>query len=154
MKISDKGLALMEILEGKKNFIYLDQAGWPTIGVGHLLLAGEKEEFKNGITDEKVKELLDRDMDEAERIVNKYVKVEITQAQFDALVIFSFNIGDTGFIFSTALKLINAKREMPEIEKWWKAWNKITVEGVKQVSSGLVNRREAEWKLYSQGLYS
>ena len=99
-------------------------------------------------------QLLKDDMNDVELLVNAKVEVEVSQEQFDALVIFAFNIGNGGFASSTALKKINEGRPLSEIEPWWKAWNKITLKGKKQVSKGLDNRRATEWVLYSEGIYS
>ena len=80
------------------------------------------------------------------------VKSALTQNQFDALVIFVFNIGISAFTSSSVLKLINdptAKTGHKDLESAWKAWNKS--QGV--VNTGLTNRRNAEWKIYSKNKY-
>jgi len=41
VKTSDKGRALLTEWEGKRNEVYLDSAGLPTIGAGHLLTKDE-----------------------------------------------------------------------------------------------------------------
>jgi hypothetical protein len=87
-----------------------------------------------------------------EAAVNKGVTADIAQNQFDACVIFAFNIGTNGFLTSSALKLINdpnASTSYDSLEAAWKAWDK----SQGKVSRGLQNRRDAEWKIYSQGVY-
>ena len=62
----------------------------------------------------------------AER-VNRLVKVELSQHQFDAIVSLAFNIGCAAFEDSSTLKLINdpkAKTPYGDLESAWKAWNK------------------------------
>jgi GH24 family phage-related lysozyme (muramidase) len=73
-------------------------------------------------------------------------------------VILAFNIGESGFKNSSALKMINnsslkSVNGYGSVEKAWKAWNKETVNDNKQVSQGLINRRKYEWKIYSEGKY-
>lgn len=48
------------------------------------------------------------DVSDAERAVTKHVRVPITQGQFDALVLFVYNLGSASFAKSTLLKLLNA----------------------------------------------
>lgn len=157
--ISKEGLEFIAKLEGcVKNaqglhIIYNDQAGRPTIGYGHLIKDNEKSQFQNGITEEQAINLLKSDIARFEDIVNNSLKENVTESQFDALVAFAYNIGEYGFKDSTALKMINNKSDIFTIERFWKDWNKITLKGLKQVSDGLVNRRNLEWLLYLQGRY-
>lgn len=68
------------------------------------------------------------------------------------MIIFSFNIGRKGFSSSSAVKLINdptAKTDYEDLESAWKAWNKS--EG--KVNNGVINRRNAEWNIYSKEIY-
>ena len=75
--------------------------------------------------------------------VRKFVKVELTQNQFDALVDFAYNAGVGALQKSTLLKKVNAGKfdEVPaEFMKWTKG-------GGKELP-GLVRRRRAEVKLW------
>src|SRR5271166_5324099 len=49
MKFSTAGMELLKRSEGFRNRVYLDVAGFPTIGYGHRLL--HPESFPNGITE-------------------------------------------------------------------------------------------------------
>jgi len=76
--------------------------------------------------------------------VKDLVKVNLTQSQFDALVSFVFNGGRENFRTSTLLKLINGEKfdQVPaEFRKW--------VYSKGKHMQGLVNRREAEIKLFT-----
>jgi lysozyme len=78
------------------------------------------------------------------------VKVDLTDNQFGALVMFAFNAGIGAFKGSTLLKKLNhgnynaVPAELPK-------WNKTTIDGKKVVSNGLVNRRAAEAGLWAKG---
>jgi GH24 family phage-related lysozyme (muramidase) len=97
--ISSKGLNLIKNFEGWSSTIYLDSAGLPTIGYGHLIKKGEK--FKVPISEQTGEMVLHQDVQSAVNCVNSVVKVPLTQNQFDALVSLCFNIGNFAFIRST-----------------------------------------------------
>jgi GH24 family phage-related lysozyme (muramidase) len=130
-----------------------------TIGIGHLITS--KKEFgkyKNGITGDQSEALLKSDLSKFISTVRTSVTAEVNQEQFNALVILAYNIGESGFKGSSALKMINnsnlkSVNGYRSVEKAWKTWNKETVNGNKKVSQGLINRREHEWKIYSEGKY-
>lgn len=162
MNFSDNGIAILKQLEGcviknGKHVIYDDQTGQPvapdaplpcgaTIGYGHLIKPGE--DFTNGISEEKATELLRADITTAERAVCKNITAPLTQNQFDALVIFAYNIGAPSFVNSTVVKYINNPRfqfsKYLTLESAWRAWNK---SGGHEMA-GLTARRDTEWKLF------
>jgi len=118
-----------------------------TIGIGHLILKDEWNQFKNGIPMDIAMRLLKHDLSRFESAVDKNIKKALNQNQYDAVVIFVFNIGVTKFLKSSAFKLINnprAKTNYLTLESAWKAYNKD--DGV--VKDGLVKRRALEWELY------
>ena len=58
----------LKIDEGVVNEIYLDHLGYPTFGVGHLVLDSDPENGKEvgtPVTEERVKECFERDLDTA-----------------------------------------------------------------------------------------
>jgi lysozyme len=104
MKTSEVGLKKLSIREGRRKKAYLDTKGIPTIGVGHT---GPEVYIGLVWTEQQIDDAFADDIKWAEDAVNHYVKVPLTQYQFDALVSFVFNIGDTAFRRSTLLKLLN-----------------------------------------------
>lgn len=156
MKISANGLKFLREVEGFDHRVYNDVAGYPTIGVGHLLtkqesmtgkiiIGNDAVRYENGLTNEQVDGLLDQDLDQFEDAVNRLVKVDLSQNEFDALVSFAFNVGVSAFRNSTLLRKLNAgdKSEVPhQLRRWNKAGGKIV--------PGLVNRREKEIKLWGK----
>ena len=105
MKLSDNGLSLLERREGVRLKPYLDAAGKPTIGYGHLILPGEN--FSAGISEAQARELLRVDTEKAQKAVRDAVSHPLNQNQFDALVSLAFNIGANAFRGSTLVKLLN-----------------------------------------------
>ena len=125
---------------------YVDDVGVSTIGWGHAIKAGES--FTR-ITEQQAQELLVKDVAIFERAVRAYVKVPLKQCQFDALVCWTFNFGETRLRKSTLLQKINAgdfKGAHAEFAKW----NKGTVNGQSVVLNGLVRRRAMEAALFAR----
>ena len=105
MKLSHRGLKIIAGYERFSSVPYICQGGKLTIGFGHVILPGEN--FTE-ITMEEGQELLKKDVEIAERAVNRYVSVEMNQDIFDALVSFTFNLGADNFRKSTLLKFLNS----------------------------------------------
>jgi len=141
MKISPDGIKKLMEWEGVVLHTYLDAAGLPTIGVGHLLQHGES--YPNGLTLDGAMALLANDLIRFEAAVNKHVNVPLTQPQYDALVSFAFNVGVGAFKSSTLLKKLNTgdyEAVPTQLMRWTKA-------GGKQCN-GLVARRKNEIELW------
>lgn len=154
MRMSAEGRALLAEWEGKRNAVYSDSAGLPTIGVGHLLtrdelasgkilILGMATKYHEGLSDLEVDKLLSQDLAGAEGAVNCGVEAPLNQHQFDALVSFVFNVGRQAFYGSTLRKALNHKKYL-EVPTQLKRWNR---SGGK-VIEGLVNRRDNEIKLF------
>lgn len=140
--ITDTGLALIRNFEGYSPFVYKDAAGLDTIGYGHLMRPGET--FTQPLLPEEADKLLRKDVGVAERGVRRRATIHLLPGQFDALVSFTFNLGEGALQKSTLLKKVNAEKhaEVPsQFEKWVYA-------GGKKLR-GLVLRRKAEAKLYA-----
>jgi lysozyme len=144
MRMSAVGLDTVKEFEGLRLKAYKCPAAVWTIGYGHTSAAGSPIVTSDlEITREAAEEILKKDMGQYEDGVSKYVKVGLTQGQFDALVDFAYNAGVGALAKSTLLKKVNAEKfdEVPaEFMKWTKG-------GGKELP-GLVRRRRAEVKLW------
>lgn len=109
MRISSRGLKLIEKREGVVLHVYKDTKGLPTAGVGHLLTASERAQYPVGtkITQAQSDAWLSVDLKESEDAVNS-LGVDLTQNQYDALVSLTFNIGVGGFRKSTVARRLKA----------------------------------------------
>ncbi len=143
-QISQNGINLIKKFEGKYLEAYTCPAGVLTIGYGHTgTIDGKPIKLGMKISEKKAEKLLEKDLKQFEKGVSDYVKVPLTQGQFDALVSFSFNLGLGSLKSSTLLRLLNGgnyKEAAEQFGRWVKAGDK-TLEG-------LVKRREAEKKLF------
>jgi GH24 family phage-related lysozyme (muramidase) len=158
--VSKKGVNLLKSIEQLATTPYDDQTGrditkWvegATIGYGHLISNSEWPKYKNGITQDEATALFNDDLKPYVNTVKTKVTADMTQNEFDAMVILTFNIGQRGFTNSSVLKKVNnpsAKTPYKSLEEAWKAWNKS--QGV--LNKGLINRRQAEWNIYNKGMY-
>lgn len=158
--LSSKGINLLKSIEQLATKPYDDQTGkditaWvkgATIGYGHLISKAEWSKYKNGITEAQALSLFNADLKPYVNTVKSKVTASVTQNEFDAMVILTFNIGQGAFSNSSVLKMVNnpnAKTTYKNLEAAWKAWNKS--QGV--ANKGLTNRRQSEWNIYTKGVY-
>ena len=142
MQLSAEGLDLIKESEGFRDHVYLDVAGFPTIGYGHLIKPHES--FPSGITEAQAAAILATDVQSAEQSVARLVKVALTQGQYDALVDFCFNLGAGRLAGSTLLRELNVGNHQAAGEQLL-VWDHAG--GV--VVAGLKARREAELQLWT-----
>lgn len=138
-----KALSLIKQYEGLRLFAYPDPAtgGDPwTIGYGHT-----GKEVKKGlyITQAKADEYLEKDIKKFAEVIERYVKVSLSDNQFSALVSYVYNVGPQNFIASTLLRLLNQGDYNGAADQFIR-WNKANG----KVLEGLTKRREAEAKLF------
>jgi lysozyme len=146
MQLSAEGLELIKRFEGFRSQLYIDVAGFPTIGYGHRIVPPESfspESYPGGISEPQAGTILAGDVSAAERAVGSLVKVALTQGQFDALVDFCFNLGAGRLKNSTLLRCLNAGRYDAAAEQLL-LWDLAAGE----VNLGLKGRREAELRLW------
>lgn len=135
---------------------YVDPIGILTIGWGHAITYGERflrdnpadwkiarKLYPNGITRAQAERLLQHDVDEHSRDILHLFKRPLTDNQFAACASLAFNIGAPNFAKSSVLREINFGNYKLAADRF-RLWNKA---GGK-VLQGLINRREAERKLF------
>lgn len=142
---SVKCYGLIKLFEGFSAKPYKCPAGVPTIGYGSTFYEdGTKVKMTDSpITEARGMDLLANVVNDFSKQVNKLIKVEINQNQYDAIVDFAYNVGVANLASSTLLKKVNAKL-FKEAAEQFPRWNKAN--GV--VLSGLTKRRNAEKDLF------
>lgn len=169
MRLSDEGRAILKRYEtggrmqGNRLIVlksgepaletYIDDAGRPTIGWGHTgTLDGVPLALGMRITRQKAEALFDADIDKFERGVMRLIQggAETNQNQFDALVLFAYNVGlgnprirGRGLGGSTLLKKHRAG-DYEGAAAQFALWNKAGG----RVMRGLTRRRAEEASLY------
>lgn len=114
--------------------------GTLTIGYGHT-----GADVKPGMTisQKQADKLLEKDLAIASESIKKYVKVPLTQNEFDALTSFVFNVGEGNFKKSSLLRYINEENfnaASNEFNKW--------VYSKGEALAGLTSRRDDERSLF------
>lgn len=157
------GLLSMDVSKNGAQFIarherfiptpYNDPSKFATIGYGHLIAKrpvneDDIDEWGCLSKEEGLKLFMD-DLRSRVNTVNKLVKVNLTQNQFDALVSFVFNAGEGNFQRSTLLKRINSG----QLETVPDELNKFVYSNKKRLP-GLVKRRVEEGDLFINANYS
>ncbi|MFN2100338.1 lysozyme [Altererythrobacter sp. MF3-039] len=90
----DMKLALIEE-EGIHRTVYADPVGLLTVGVGHLVAPEDNLRLGQHISDDRIIELLEQDLEIAEQAVQRLVgDLTLYQHEFDALVDLVFNVGE------------------------------------------------------------
>jgi lysozyme len=148
-------------LEGFSNHVYIDNAGFDTIGIGHLLthdelvcdkvlIKGEYIDYTNGLTEQQIVDLFHQDIHPVAVAIDVWVKVPLTETQKIALISFVFNIGMGNFKESTLLEMLNENKynEVPfQMKRWVFSWDRRRTR--KKINKGLVNRRNQEIKMWN-----
>lgn len=142
--VSKKGLDFIKSFEGFRPMAYRDTGGVWTVGYGHT---GRDVTQALIITQATAEQLLQADVRRFEICVENALANDVSQAQFDALVSFAFNVGCTAFKNSTLLKHINAGDHRSAVEEFHR-WNK---DDKGKIQPGLQRRRLEEASLYRSG---
>ncbi|MDN4629549.1 MULTISPECIES: glycoside hydrolase family protein [unclassified Erwinia] len=158
MKLSAKGLALLKDYEQFRAMPYDDQTGKPitefckgaTVGYGVLLSNRTFLQYKNGITLAEATSLLAVKLIDFEATVKRVITVNLSQNEYDALVIFCYNIGKElkGFPSTTVAKIVNGEAN-GDLDAAWMLWNK----SQGKVNKGVINRRKTELRVYHNSVY-
>lgn len=141
MNYSDNGLALTKSFEGCRLTAYQDNGGIWTIGYG------KTDGVMQGMTctQEEADSWLANDIRWAAAHVNQFIKVPITQNQFDAIVDLAYNLGVTAIGNSTLVHKFNSG-DIDGAAAEFLRWDKDD----SMVVQGLLNRRIAEKTLFER----
>jgi GH24 family phage-related lysozyme (muramidase) len=145
MKVGDNGIALIQKFEGLKTKPYRDCIGLWTVGVGTLIGDGKSlpDNWNREFTLDECYALLRKELAHIERGIDKYISVQLTQNQMDALCSFVYNLG-LGCLQRSTLRAKLNRGDIPGALESWAKYNKA---GGK-VWRGLTLRRQAEIALF------
>ena len=147
-RISENGIALIKEFEGFLQYAQWDYKQW-TIGYGTGV---DKDAYPNGITEQEADMLLREVVVVYEKYVQNFLdkyNISVTQNQYDALVSFTYNMGNVWTNTSEVrirTYLINGiyNYTPQQITDAFKLWCKAGGE----VLPGLLRRREREAELF------
>ena len=148
MKASNRCIDLIKQFEGFSDRPYMCPASIPTIGFGATFYPnGVKVKLTDPqITRDKATKMLGLMVDKFALQVDRLIKVEIKQNQFDALVSFAYNVGIGNFRNSTLLRKLNLKANNAVISLELNKWNRANG----NIMAGLTRRRNAEAKMFNE----
>jgi len=147
--LGPKGAALVKAFESCMRTVssgfqaYLDPVQVLTIGWGHTNDNGRQFDANSIWSQAECDDEFESDMAIFVKAVNNAVTVPLNQDQFDALVSFTFNLGEGNLKSSTLLKKVNAgdfAGAAQEFQRWNKAGGKVL--------PGLTRRRACEALLF------
>ena len=144
LAVSAAGLTFIANHEGTVNVVYLDPVAIPTVCTGHTRTVS-RADVGRSYAPEVCERLLREDTAHAVAGVVRSIAVPISQDQFDALVSFTFNIGNAALHSSSLRRKLNdgdCKGASAEFDRW------IYAKRVKL--PGLVTRRKDERSLFEQ----
>ena len=144
MIVNQATIDLIKRWEGCKLKAYQDVAGIWTVGYGLTSRAGFIEVGPNTtLTQEEADWYLERVVSDFAEKIKPMITAPITENQFGAFVSLAYNIGVGAFQKSSALRRFNAGNltKVPDAMRMWR-------KAGGDVVQGLVNRREAEIKLF------
>ena len=153
---SDDCIRVLKAEEGFSRKPYWDYSQY-TVGYGTSCPSDMVEYYtQNGITEEEAEQLLRNSLTRIEndinkRIVDKY-QLTLTQNQFDALVLFSFNCGTgwayspSGVFHSAIANSATGNDLIRAFALWCSAGN--------QIQTFLLRRRLSEANMYLNGVYA
>ena len=137
--LAEPGLALLKSFEQCRLSAYRDSAGIATIGWGHT----DGVKMTDTCSQDQADRWLVGDVQAAVNACDANAPKNLTQNQFDALVVFTFNVGVGAEAHSTLLAKLNAGDMAGAADEFLK-WNHAG--GV--VVDGLTRRRQAERALF------
>jgi lysozyme len=133
---------------------YQDQAGIPTVCVGHVIKPEDQVWLRDGVTRNECLQVLGRDIAPREKAINDLVHVPISQPMIDALVSLVFNIGLDAFSKSSVLSHLNEGDYSSAADAFllWKYARVKMKDGSRRKLPILLGRRQAEAGLFRSGI--
>jgi len=137
--------------EGVQNVVYRDCAGYNTVGIGHLVTPGDGLRLGDRVSEERILQWFDGDVEEAEAAVARLVgDLPLYQHEFDALVDLVYNVGPGNLTPARSPRLNRAIQARDyaamaaELEYRYAAG---------QLARGLADRSERRTRMFTQAAY-
>lgn len=94
--------------EGKRNVVYYDSEGKPTVGIGHLVVQKDHLRIGDSISEEEIDGFFKQDSDQALKTsLNQWEEIGILTAEFlAALISVNFQLGNFAKKFPNSYKFL------------------------------------------------
>jgi len=129
--------------EGTKYYAYKDIVGVPTVCQGYT---GKDIVFGKKYTPEECNSYLRKELKVHSDGALACIKVPITEYQYTAYVLFTYNVGVSAFCNSTAAKLLNQKKYIESCDALLN-WSYVT-------ETVIIDGKSVKRKKFVQGLYN
>ncbi len=137
--------------EGVRLTVYRDVAGYPTVGVGHLVRPEDGLRVGDRITYDQALDFLEADLRRAEQGVKRLVgDLPLYQHEFDALVDLVYNVGE-GNVSEDQSPNLNAAIQMADYDGIARELTYTTAAG--KVARGLEFRSERRQSIFMSAQY-
>lgn len=151
MPVSNKLIAFIESWEGYYATGYRGLDSWNvTIGYGHVELTGETF---TSLTKQEAEQLLLTDLQSQgyiQSVQKEFSGYDLSQNKFDALVDLAYGLGPYIWNSISLTKDIKSNASSSILRRDWDALDYVgTTESI-----GLRRRRDAEWKIFIQNVYT
>jgi lysozyme len=160
MSMSGKGLRMLMLLEGRRlkegrHVIHGgDWNGGLHIGYGHRLNSDQAERFTEGLSESEAFLLLKKDAEHSAKVVRISITIPLQQHEFDALVIFAYNVGPNAFRTSDVVARLNANDRKGAMEALrLHIQGKVRGSQALEEKPGLIRRRAMEQTLFENREY-
>lgn len=145
---ADIAADLIAGFEGFRSKVYLDIAGFPTIGYGHRLVAGDGLDMNSVISEAQGRALLISDIQRFVDCVESTVKAGLTPRQEAALISLAYNIGCNAFIGSSLVRALN-NGDYQTASDDFLSWDKAHEGGILVEVPDLLSRRQSEQQVFN-----
>jgi len=151
MIVSDQGKDFIKGFEKCRLVVYADAAGRPTIGWGRCLPPGSTVQT---CTAQDAEDWFEIDLARVVYALSMFISREPTQQQLDALASLAYNEGPNAIGHSTLMLHFN-RGEIDDAGNQFARWRYVRdpKNGGLVESAGLVKRREAERRIFLDGVY-
>lgn len=138
--------------EGMRLTVYRDVAGYPTVGIGHLVRPEDNLRVGDRITREQAMRFLKADLEIAEQSVANVVgDLKLYQHEFDALVDLAYNVGE-GTLSPTKSPALNRAIERADYQAIADELDYRFAGG--QVAGGLIHRSNRRAQIFLEANYA
>jgi lysozyme len=150
--MSSIGIAMAFVMsfEGFSAYPYMDGNGW-AIGYGTQISPKRAKELRLGVGMDEAQKWLRNDLRRFKKVLGRLVTAGLTKKQEAALLSLVYNIGPKRLERSRALAALNQGNAYEFMEEAFSEEKGFVKAGGK-VLNGLVRRREAEERLFSEDI--
>ena len=138
--------------EGVRTRVYRDIAGYLTVGIGHLVRAGDRLSLGDRISRERILDFFDEDIALAEAAVRRMVgDTPLHQHEFDAMVDLVYNVGEGNVSLDRSPRL-NAALDEADYDAVAEELTYTHARG--QTAEGLIYRSQRRAQIFQDAVYT